>query len=533
MTKHILIFLLLLSGSSPVPGETMATAEPETGFRIIMENGMQTAAVSLRDIILAALKRNVNMALLDLNQQISREAYDAAGKDNNPRFSTSITTSRDISLGSTNLSGDRLSTGGTYRLPYLSFAGRDTTAFSTGLEKKDKLGIHYSLFYSKSYIKLLEQSRQYKTDPMEDLDTVDDRLHVDSVTAAINIPVMQDWGDINRLYEHRMAIELDRTGYNNRQSRLALIQKTANLYWELVRSRYNIEAQLAAVKLAEQLLEESEIRHVLGLIDKVGVKQSENQLVYVKQVLLNEQVRKKQLEDQLRTALNIARATYAFTPVEPMAVKESPASFDALIHEVYQNNQNLNLLDASQRMNELALKEMENRHALDLDITAKYQLNGYGEDARDAFNNISDTEVSEYQVGMRLNIPLFDKVTAQKINEYKLIQSRISLRIKDYKMQLALNLKNILHNLDLAREEIDLAKVRSGLLADIVYKETEKFKVGATTSYQVAQVQQDLVEAKKNEILSRVQYEKTYLDLLLLTERVFSAYDLDGETNVK
>ena len=531
--KKLLIFCLLLTANTSVYGENAAPIVPDTGFHMTHENGRQTALVSLRDILVASLERNVNMAVLDINQQIAQEAYNASRKDNNPRFSTSVTSSRDVSIANTNLSGERFSVIGSYPLPYLSFTGRDTTVFSTALDKKDKLGIHYSLAYNKSHIKFLEGTRQYDSDPLAPLDDIDDALYIDSITAAVSIPIMQDWGDINRLYEHRMGIELERTGFNSRQSKLALIQKTANLYWELVRSRYNLDAQLAAVKLAEQLLSESEIRHELGLIDKVGVKQSENQLVYVNQILLNEQVRKKQIEDQLRTVLNLEQTSYAYQPVEPMAIKNQPLVFDTLADEIFQNNQNLKILDTNLRMNQLALKEMENRHAPDFDLTAKYQLNGYGADTSDASSHLSDTEVSEYQVGLRLNIPLFDKVTAQKIREYKLNESRINLQIKDYKMQLALNLKTVLHNLDLAKEEIDLAKVRAGLLEDIVYKETEKFKVGTTTSYQVAQVQQDLIEANKNEILSRVQYEKTYLELLLLTERVFSVYDLDEMSQVE
>jgi outer membrane protein TolC len=524
--KFLFVPLWILFQTALATGDSLPRVEPESGFALIEENGQQMIAVSLREVLHLALVRNVNMGVLDINQQIAEDTYEASKKDNNPKLSTSVTSSRDVGVSGTNLSGDHFSVIGHYPLPYLSFAGRDSTVFSTTLDKKDKLGVHYSLSYNKSYLKTLEGSIETDTDPPGRLDGIDDALYVDSIAAGISIPILQDWGDINRIYEYRSSIELEKTGYGNRQSRLSLVQKAANLYWELVRSRYTIQAQLTAVQLARQLLSESTIRHELGFIDKVGVKQSENQLVYVNQRLLSEQVRKKQIEDQLQSLLNLDQTTYAYQPTEPMTVRNENLDFGALIQEIYENNQNLKILYANVRTNQLALEEMENRDAPDMDLIARYQINGYDKKAGKAFENVSDTDLSDYQVGIRLNVPLFDKVTAQKIREIKLNDARIKLQMKDLKMQLEVNLKNILQNLGLARQEIDLAKARVDLLDDIVYKETEKLKVGNTGSYQVAQVQQDLIEAKNDEILSKVQYEKTYMELLLLTERVFTVYEL-------
>jgi len=174
------------------------------------------------------------------------------------------------------------------------------------------------------------------------------------------------------------------------------------------------------------------------------------------------------------------------------------------------------------------MEEAENKADTDLDLNIQYQLNGYGKDTAAASGGLSETKLHDYQIGVSWQIPLFDKITPQQISKTALERTRLNLQIENQKSQLKVELQAILRNLKLAEQGIKLARDTVELVEELLHKETEKFNLGNNTSFRISQVQQDLTDARKNEILARTQYEKAYLSLLVITEEIFSNYNLKG-----
>jgi len=58
--------------------------------------------------------------------------------------------------------------------------------------------------------------------------------------------------------------------------------------------------------------------------------------------------------------------------------------------------------------------------------------------------------------------------------------------------------------------------------------EIKRLKLGKSTSYQVSQFQQDLARSRQQEILKRVNFEKNFLELLVLSGELYKYYDLPG-----
>ena len=79
-----------------------------------------------------------------------------------------------------------------------------------------------------------------------------------------------------------------------------------------------------------------------------------------------------------------------------------------------------------------------------------------------------------------------------------------------------------------ARERVAASAVASELKAEALRSETEQFRVGRSTSFQVAQAQRDFVSGKMSEIEAVVRYLKALVELYrqdgsLLTRRGISA----------
>lgn len=510
--------------------------DPELLKRVtlVQDNGETIVEVSMEGLLALALERSTTADLLEINRQIAAEAYEASKEMYNPVFKTTVGVSRSTSVSSTNISGNNLTVGVTSTPPYIGWisssyiglSATDVTAVSATWSKKLTSGITYQLTYQKATAKTSLGSVPEEGNSFDEWVATDDPLYNDSLTAAVNIPLFQDFGDVNKIVEFKSKIALEQTDMQSRKSRLDLLNAIANIYWDLVGVQENIKTLESSIKLAEQFLADTKTRQKMGVLDVIEVKQSESRLAAVRQSRLQEVFKKSQIEDQIRAALNLSDIPYGYRATENMSIRPNIAVFETLLKTVYEKNQDIQMLEAAIRINSLTMKEAENKAEPDLDINLQYTMNGYGADTIEASGGMSETKLHDYQIGLSWQIPLFDQITPQQISKAALEKSRLNLQIENQKSQLKVELQAILRNLRLAEQGIELAHDTVELVAELLRKETEKFNLGNNTSFRISQVQQDLTDARKNEILARIQYEKAYLALLVITESIFPTYNL-------
>mgnify|MGYP003351527666 FL=1 len=85
----------------------------------------------------------------------------------------------------------------------------------------------------------------------------------------------------------------------------------------------------------------------------------------------------------------------------------------------------------------------------------------------------------------------------------------------------------LFRSLELAEQEVSTAQAVVKLAEEQLQNEIERFKLGQGTSFQVSQFQQQQSQAKAQDILARVRYEKAYLRLLTLTGQIFEEFNLN------
>ena len=112
---------------------------------------------------------------------------------------------------------------------------------------------------------------------------------------------------------------------------------------------------------------------------------------------------------------------------------------------------------------------------------------------------------------------------------YKNSIDKLNLQIADRKSQLDVSFQSLLRSLSLIEKEKQTAAAVSKLSKDQLRNEIERFKLGKSTSYQISQYQQDVVEAEQQEILIRIRQEKIGVDLLALTGEFKEKYELSQE----
>jgi len=117
----------------------------------------------------------------------------------------------------------------------------------------------------------------------------------------------------------------------------------------------------------------------------------------------------------------------------------------------------------------------------------------------------------------------------ENIQRKRLEQQQLMLQIEERKSQLSLNLQSLFNSLKLIEKEKQTAEAVSKLSEEQLRHEIERFKLGKSTSYQVSQFQQDVVEAKQQEIMINIRQEKIRVEILALTGEFKEKYKLNQD----
>ena len=113
--------------------------------------------------------------------------------------------------------------------------------------------------------------------------------------------------------------------------------------------------------------------------------------------------------------------------------------------------------------------------------------------------------------------PLGDRKTQENLRQKNLESRQIQIQIEDRKSELQVGLQSIMRDFKVLEEDLSAAKALSQLSEKQLNNEIKKLKLGKSTSYQVSQFQQDLARSQQQEILRRVNFEKKFLELLVLS----------------
>ena len=84
-----------------------------------------------------------------------------------------------------------------------------------------------------------------------------------------------------------------------------------------------------------------------------------------------------------------------------------------------------------------------------------------------------------------------------------------------------------MRSLSLIEKEKQTAAAVSKLSKDQLRNEIERFKLGKSTSYQISQYQQDVIEAEQQEIMIRIRQEKIRVEIMALTGEFIEKYELN------
>lgn len=298
-----------------------------------------------------------------------------------------------------------------------------------------------------------------------------------------------------------------------RQTRLTVNYNVTQAYWELVRTREQAGVADSAVSLGEDQLEQEQRELAAGVGTNVDVVQAEAQLA-------------TRIEDQLRTRFDVAqrmddlkRLLFAgkdedlwdlqlipITGLPQVADTQGVPDWKTAVHLAMSERSEL-------RQGRLDLKISQLRHTrtqserlagLDLSLTA-----GSGAVNPSSSTAIQDTlgfDFPTYTALLSYNMPIGNR-TANNAERSARAQVRLSqINLDNTTLSVEAEVRGAVRGVFFAAEQVNATATSLELAQRQLEAEQARAKEGLSTTFEVLQFQQDLIEAMSNEANARAGF---------------------------
>lgn len=335
-----------------------------------------------------------------------------------------------------------------------------------------------------------------------------------------------------------------------KQQVITTVVSVMNLYWDLVSFLDDVKAKQTALEYNQRLYEDNKRQVAVGTLAPIEIIRAEAAVASSQQDLTISQTRVLQQESTLKSYLSrtgVASPTLAYVhviptdritiperePIQPiqdltsLGLSSRPEVAQARINVT---NARVGLrgsrselrptLDVFASLSNNALVGSPNTLPIPPDTTGStpivtsrvpnpYFLGGYG----NLLSQLFDRNFPNYSAGIQLNIPLRNRAAQADyiLDQASLREQEISVQTQEN--QVRLDVQNAIIGLQQARVTYDAAVKARILEEQTLDAELKKLKMGASTVFNVIQVQRDLAAALSSEVSALSAYSKARVEL--------------------
>ncbi len=314
------------------------------------------------------------------------------------------------------------------------------------------------------------------------------------------------------------------------QTKLETIRQIAaadRAYWRLYAFRAVLEARQTELEFAQAQLEQAERQVRAGRSPEIEVIRAQAGVAERLDAIITAQTDVLRAQRDLKRIINlpgldVGTDTLIVTATDPdpveLAFDDDELTKAAVLNRMEMLEFELRL---AQDLSQIEFDRNQTLPLLALDYT--YRINGLGESLGDAFEQVSDNDFEDWQLGLSAEIPIGNEAAKSRLR--RALLSRLSrLRSKSAReLAIRQEVLDAIDSLEAAWQKI-LASRQSVILNMRAYEaEQRQFEVGRSTSTNVLDQLTRLATARVDEIRALTEYQIAQVDLAFATGTLLGA----------
>lgn len=339
------------------------------------------------------------------------------------------------------------------------------------------------------------------------------------LSASVTQPLLKGFGkDVNTRLVVQSRLSQDSSAWDFVSTIQNAVQLVENAYWDLVYANANLEAKKEALDRAKDFNRITKIKIDVGALAPIEIVQTEVTIAQREQEIILAEGSIGDAQDRLKRLLNVTDLSAWARPIVPTdkpGEEKIDIDVEAGIRSALEVRPEVKQALVNIESKKVSVVYNRNQVKPRLDATATYGLQGlgYNNDSGasypDALYQIRNLDYPNWSIGLNFALPLGNRTAkanaAIAATDLDLANTSLAL----LKQNLSLEVRTAARNVDTARRSVAAAKKARELADRNLDAERKKFENGMTTSFTVAQVQNDLTTARSNELLAIAGYLKS------------------------
>jgi outer membrane protein TolC len=446
--------------------------------------------ITTTEAILLCLENNRSLVVERLNPSIKKTFEDTERAVFDPETNAIISGGR--------IDGERLAR-----------SGSETESFTT--DAGDGI-ISLKQFFPTGTTVSLEGSTQ-----MDDSSLYRDAFYWTRLAMSVNQAILRGYGtEVNLVRLRQARLDTRMSEYELRGFTQSLVAQVEQTYWDYALARRQVEIFEESLKVARQQLNETNELIAVGRLARSELPAVQAEVAAQEQGLINAQADKESIRLQLLRLLN--------PPGPDLWRREVDLMYQSTLPEIKLDEVE-SYVDASMLMrpllNEARLKILRNDlevvktkngllPLMDLFITLG--KSGYANSFGNSVGNM-DGDNYDALVGIRFQYPIYNRGARSRHQRALLTRDQTEKALGNLSQLVEVDVRTAYIEVKRAKQQIAASSATRMFDEEKLRIETEKLRVGKSTSFLVAQAQRDLLISRIAEVQAVANYVKALINL--------------------
>jgi len=315
-------------------------------------------------------------------------------------------------------------------------------------------------------------------------------------------------------------------------SRETFEQQVANVlelveraYWGLVEAREQLVVAQESLKLAQDLHERNRIQVDVGTLAPIELVQSEATISQRQEGIITSEARLRDAADEVLRLLNLPDLMAQGLDVVPLTDPETEKvdiDVDEAIRTALEERPELRSQRLEVERLDVSSRFRRNQKLPGADVSVTYDSSGIGgrgqlpisetevlnldTDLSDAFQSVYKRDFTGWSIGLSLSYPLQNRVARANSVIANLALQQGQTQLSQLELSITTEVRSAARAVRTAAQQIESARATRNLQQRNLEAEQKRYENGMSDSFRIAQIQNDLTEARSREVTAVTNY---------------------------
>jgi outer membrane protein TolC len=352
---------------------------------------------------------------------------------------------------------------------------------------------------------------------MNDSSLYDDSFYSTRLGMTVTQALLRGYGtDVNLARLQQARLDTRMSEYELRGFTESLVAEVERTYWDFALARRQIEIVEESLKVARQQLNETKELIAVGRLAKAELAAVQAEVAAQEQALIEARANQESIRLQLLRLLNPAGPGIWQREVDlihqPTLPKIKMDDVELHVAVAMRMRPILNEARLEILRGDLEIVQTQNGLLPLLDLFITLGKSGYADSFGDSISNISKDSY-DAQAGLRFDYPIFNRDAKAQHRRAMLDREQAQKALENLVQLVEVDVRTVYIEVNRTKQQIAASSVTRMFDEEKLRTETEKLRVGKSTSFLVAQAQRDLLVSRIAEVRALANYLKALIDL--------------------